>query len=127
MDTNWLDEIFQDGSISNVDVSASGGEGKVQYMISGANFAQEGLIRPTGLRRTSGRLNLDFLATDKFKFGTSLLYARPKEPLGKRKRYFGSLTTAFSIPPIFQFTTRTVHTTGHLGEPVAVANETTIP
>jgi len=126
LDTNWLDEIFQSGSISNIDVSASGGEGKIQYMVSGSNFSQEGLIRPSKFERTSGRLNLDFLATDKLKFGTSMMYSsttRNRSANGNDIQ--GSLTTAFFYPtniPIYN--TDGTYNKPLWENPVAVANET---
>lgn len=126
MDTNWLDEIFQSGSISNIDVSASGGEGKIQYMVSGSNFSQEGLIRPSKFERTSGRLNLDFLATDKLKFGTSVMYStttRNRSANGNDIQ--GSLTTAFFYPtniPIYN--ADGTYNKPLWENPVAVANET---
>ncbi|MEP2667492.1 MAG: TonB-dependent receptor [Cyclobacteriaceae bacterium] len=126
MDTNWLDEIFQSGSISNIDVSASGGEGKIQYMVSGSNFSQEGLIRPSKFERTSGRLNLDFLATDKLKFGTSMMYStttRNRSANGNDIQ--GSLTTAFFYPtniPIYN--ADGTYNKPLWENPVAVANET---
>ncbi|MFZ1807967.1 MAG: TonB-dependent receptor [Cyclobacteriaceae bacterium] len=126
MDTNWLDEIFQNGSISNIDVSASGGEGKIQYMVSGSNFSQEGLIRPSKFERTSGRLNLDFLATDKLKFGTSMMYSTTtRNRSANGNDISGSLTTAFFYPsdiPIYN--TDGTYNKPIWENPVAVANET---
>ncbi|HNP06951.1 MAG TPA: TonB-dependent receptor [Cyclobacteriaceae bacterium] len=126
MDTNWLDEIFQNGSISNIDVSASGGEGKIQYMVSGSNFSQEGLIRPAKFERTSGRLNLDFLATDKLKFGTSMMYSTTtRNRSANGNDISGSLTTAFFYPsdiPIYN--PDGTYNKPIWENPVAVANET---
>lgn len=126
MDTNWMDQIFQNGSIHNIDVSASGGEGKIQYMVSGSNFAQEGLIRPSKFERTSGRLNLDFLATDKLKFGTSMMYSSTtRNRSANGNNISGSLTTAFFYPsdiPIYN--PDGTYNRPIWENPVAVANET---
>ncbi|MBD0259102.1 MAG: SusC/RagA family TonB-linked outer membrane protein [Cytophagales bacterium] len=99
-DTNWLDEIFrQNAPIRNVDLSVRGGTDKIRYFASGSRFTQEGLVRPTAFGRTSGRLNLDFNATDKLRIGTSLTYA-----VARRNRVTngnditGALTTAFFYP-----------------------------
>lgn len=76
IDTRWNDLVLnEDAPIRNVDVSLSGGGEKVKYFISGNNFMQEGLIRNTRYNRNTGRVNLDFDATDDLKMGTSVLYS----------------------------------------------------
>src|SRR5690606_22595911 len=74
--TNWGDLVFRDAPISNMDVSVSGGDPKVQYLVSASSFQQEGIVAPSAFDRKTGRLNLDILATDKLKLGTSMLYSR---------------------------------------------------
>lgn len=126
LDNNWLDQIFQNGSISNVDVSATGGEGRIRYMVSGNHFTQEGLIRPAKFSRTTGRVNLDFSATDKLKFGTSIFYAQSgRNRSANGNDISGSLTTAFFYPT----DQPTYNPDGTYNKPiwenpVAVANET---
>jgi TonB-linked SusC/RagA family outer membrane protein len=99
-DTNWLDEIFrQQAPIRNIDLSVRGGSPKIRYFASGSRFAQEGLIKPTAFGRTSGRLNLDFNATDRLKIGTSLTYAATRRNRATNGNDItGALTTAFFYP-----------------------------
>ncbi len=98
--TNWLDEIFrQHAPIRNIDLSIRGGGPRIRYYLSGSRFAQEGLIKPTAFGRTSGRLNLDFDATDKLKIGTSLTYAvTGRNRATNGNDITGALTTAFFYP-----------------------------
>jgi TonB-linked SusC/RagA family outer membrane protein len=100
VDTDWLAEIFRNNApIRNVDLSVRGGNEKIRYFVSGSNFAQDGLIKPTAFGRTSGRINLDFYATDKIKVGTSLTYtATRRNRATNGNDITGALTTAFFYP-----------------------------
>lgn len=66
--TNWQDEIFQTAPISNLSVSFQGGSENVKYLATFGQFDQEGIIKGSGFKRTSGRLNLDFNASKKLSF-----------------------------------------------------------
>lgn len=99
IDTNWFDEIFQQGTIRSLDASVAGGDEKIKYFVSANNFYQEGLIKPSNFERNSGRLNLDFMVTPRLKIGTSTTYS-----VNTRNRALngnaieGSLSTAFFYP-----------------------------
>ncbi|MFC0262314.1 SusC/RagA family TonB-linked outer membrane protein [Fontibacter flavus] len=74
--TNYADFVFRDAPISNVDVSVTGGNDQVRYLVSASDFRQDGIIAPTAFGRKTGRLNLDAFVSDKLKIGTSILYSR---------------------------------------------------
>lgn len=74
--TNYADFVFRDAPISNVDVSVTGGNDQVRYLVSASDFRQDGIIAPTAFGRKTGRLNLDAFVSDKLKIGTSVLYSR---------------------------------------------------
>ncbi|WP_153796354.1 SusC/RagA family TonB-linked outer membrane protein [Foetidibacter luteolus] len=76
--TNWADLIFRTGALRNVDLSISGGNEKVKYMVSGNNMLQEGILKKSDFVRSTGRVNLDFTPIEKLKIGTSLLYSYNK-------------------------------------------------
>jgi len=98
--TNWNNLIFQSAPIRNYDVSVSGGDTKIRYLVSLNNFKQEGIIRPSDFGRTTARINLDFAVTDKVKVGTSLLLARSIRNRGQNdNNIYGSLGAAFFNPP----------------------------
>ena len=42
--TDWLKELFVLGRSQNLQISASGGSDKVQYLISGGYYSQDGIV-----------------------------------------------------------------------------------
>ncbi|MBS1565027.1 MAG: SusC/RagA family TonB-linked outer membrane protein, partial [Bacteroidetes bacterium] len=74
--TNWQDAILRTAPISNYEVSIRGGENKLRFALSGGYFDQQGILIQSGYKRGSVRLNLDYDATDKLKFGANLSISR---------------------------------------------------
>ena len=66
----WEDAIFRHGITQQHILSASGGNDRTRFFISGSIFNQEGLVKTTKLRRYTGRVNLDHTAGG-FKIGIS--------------------------------------------------------
>lgn len=57
--TNWQDLFYQTGKIQNADLSLSGGgTGGTTYRFSAGYYDEEGIIKATGFKRYSTRLNL---------------------------------------------------------------------
>ena len=71
INTNWQDEITQTGITNNHQLSASGGNDKTSFFVSGALFNQSGTIQKTGLKRYSGRMNITHSANQNLKFGVN--------------------------------------------------------
>ncbi len=71
-DTDWRDEAFQTGLTKSIDLSARGGSEKTSFFVSGGYFDQEGILLRTGLKRYSGRANIDHQMSDKISFGVNL-------------------------------------------------------
>jgi len=61
--TDWLDLTLRDGSIDNHNVTISGGSEKLTYYFSGGYFDQNGTVRNSGMKRYTGRTNLNFFLT----------------------------------------------------------------
>jgi len=76
--TNWMNPIMQQGSMYNIDASISGGNERVKYLVSASNFNQEGIMKPVMFNRKSFRTNIDFSASEKLKFGTSIFYSNSR-------------------------------------------------
>ena len=74
--TNWQDEIFRDARISNYSAAVSGGDAKTRFLLSGTFFDQDGIIKGSGFKRGSGRLNIDHNISDRVKVGTNLTVSR---------------------------------------------------
>jgi TonB-linked SusC/RagA family outer membrane protein len=71
-DTNWQDLIFRSGIFQNYALSASGGNDKVSYLLSGNYIDQEGIVIGEGQKKYSARAKIDFKASDKFTIGINL-------------------------------------------------------
>lgn len=74
--TNWQDALFQQAPISSYDLSIRGGEHKLQFALSGGYLNQDGIIINSGYKRGTGRINLDYEASSKLKFGTNIALTR---------------------------------------------------
>ncbi|EIM78685.1 TonB-dependent receptor plug [Nitritalea halalkaliphila LW7] len=74
--TNYGELVFRDAPIRNFDVSVSGGNDQIRYLVSANDFDQQGIIAPSDFSRRTGRLNLDAFVSDRIKVGTSILYSR---------------------------------------------------
>ncbi len=71
--TDWVrDEAFRTGITQSHDLSASGGNDKTTFFVSGSYFQQEGILVGSDFTRYTGRLNLNQKVNDKFTFGTQL-------------------------------------------------------
>jgi len=70
--TNWQDLLYKNAPVRNYQLSIQGGTDKSKYYISGAYFDQDGIIRNSGFKRYSAKINFDQQVTDQFKIGTSL-------------------------------------------------------
>ena len=58
-DTDWLDEMTQNGFTMEHLVSLNGGNEKTKFFVSGSYLQQDGILVGSGLQRFSGRINLD--------------------------------------------------------------------
>ncbi len=74
--TNWEDLAFQDANVGSVDVSASGGNERTRYYVSGSYNSQDGILFGNNFDRISGRINLDQQLSNRFKMGLNLSVAR---------------------------------------------------
>ncbi len=59
VDTNWEDVFFQTGRTYSHALSLSGATDKTNYFLSGSIFDQSGTVRNTGLKRYTGRVNVE--------------------------------------------------------------------
>lgn len=94
---NKLDEIlFKKGKTQQHQLSVSGGNEKTRFYISGSIFDQEGIVISTGLKRYTGRINLENSFSD-FKVGINATYGYSKVT-GTREndQYIGSPLNAIN-------------------------------
>ena len=72
---DWDDVLFKKGNHQQYEASLSGGTDKFKYYSSIAYLKQEGITQRSGLERLTGRLNVEYKATDKFMMGANVLFS----------------------------------------------------
>ena len=72
--TNWLKELFTTGVSNNIQVSASGGTDKVQFLLSAGYYGQNGIIVDDNdqFKRFTFRTNVNASLTDRLNVGTNI-------------------------------------------------------
>ncbi|WP_164849984.1 SusC/RagA family TonB-linked outer membrane protein [Mucilaginibacter limnophilus] len=70
--TNWWKETVKSALVQSYNVGINGGTDNARYNLSAAYFDQEGIIKPSGFKRISVRLNTDFKLNKRVKVGENL-------------------------------------------------------
>lgn len=78
VNTDWQDAVLRTAPISNTQLSMSGGGNRFKYLVSGSFFSQDGIVIGSAYDRASGRVNLDFQASDRLSITTSLSLSQEK-------------------------------------------------
>ena len=75
--TNWQEEVYRNGApMTSHTLSASGGNEKAQYFVSGNYFNQDGIFRGSNLERYQLRMNGDYRLNKMLKVGNSVTISR---------------------------------------------------
>ena len=69
---NYLDEIFRTALLNVHELSVSGGKDKIDYLASASYYNQEGIIKNSDYEKFSGRINVNYKATNWLKLGLNL-------------------------------------------------------
>ncbi|HEY4207436.1 MAG TPA: TonB-dependent receptor, partial [Puia sp.] len=80
--TNWVDVMFDQGSVTNHNLSISSGTEKTNLYLSMDYQYEKGIMQATDARKYSLRLNLDHKVSDKIKVGANIAasYNKIEEP-----------------------------------------------
>ena len=101
--TNWLDELFELGHSQNLQLTASGGGEKVQYLMSAAYYKQDGIVvyNNDQYQRFNYRANINADLTDRFSIGTNLqLSYAIQDKLSSKGDAPGIIRHALIRPPV---------------------------
>ncbi|MBC8016986.1 MAG: SusC/RagA family TonB-linked outer membrane protein, partial [Verrucomicrobia bacterium] len=101
--TNWLDELFTSGKSQNLQLTASGGSDRIQYLMSGGLNKQDGIIIYANDRyqRFNFRTNINAGLSDRFNIGTNLLLSYAKQDkLSSKGDTPGIIRHALIRPPV---------------------------
>lgn len=74
--TDWQDEYFRQGSMTQTDVAVSGGNDVSRFYASGGFFDQTGIAPTVGYRRYNFRINSEHKISNTFSFGENLYIAQ---------------------------------------------------
>jgi TonB-dependent starch-binding outer membrane protein SusC len=99
--TNWLDQVLRRGGFQQATLSVGGGAKNLTIYGSGSYRKEDGIIIGQGLRRLSGRVNVEYSPVKMLKFGANVsLNSIDNEmvPLGNSYQY--GLTSALPAYPI---------------------------
>lgn len=123
---NYLDEIFRAAPMNSYELSASGGDEKTQFFMSGNYFDQTGIILGTDFQRLNGRMNLDHQLNRNLKIGGSLgtSYSLNNRVEGDRSLH-GVLPNSISRPPVYPIYNEdgTYNQDGFFANPIAIGKE----
>lgn len=72
--TDWQNEVFENGVSSNYQLSMSGRNNGTSYYLSGGYTKQEGAVRSGEMERYNFKINFSQEVTDWLKLGTNLTY-----------------------------------------------------
>ena len=77
--TNWQNEIFQNASMHNHQVTVSGGNDAGQYLVSGGYLSQDGIAVGSDFERFSARVNADTKIGKWLQIGVQSSFAHTKK------------------------------------------------
>ena len=72
IDTDWQGAVLRTAPVSDLNLGVNGGNDRITYMLSGSYFDQIGTVIGSSYNRGNGRLNVDFTATNRLSFRSSL-------------------------------------------------------
>lgn len=101
--TDWLNELFTTGISRNVQVTASGGNGKVQYLLSGGYYYMDGIVTDNNdaYRRVNFRNNITAQLTDRITVGTNIQISfQSQDKLSSAGDAPGVIRHALIRPPV---------------------------
>jgi TonB-linked SusC/RagA family outer membrane protein len=73
---DWQSAVFRHAPVGDAQLSMSGGTDRMKYYLSGGNFAQRGIVIGSDYKRQTGRVNVDFDATNRLLLRASIGLAR---------------------------------------------------
>jgi TonB-dependent SusC/RagA subfamily outer membrane receptor len=73
--TDWQDEYFRQGSMTQTNIGVSGGNDVSRFYASGSFFDQTGVAPTVGFRRYNFRINSEHTISKTFSFGENLYIA----------------------------------------------------
>lgn len=101
-DIDWLHMVTRSGTQQQYNISASGGDEKTKFYISGGYFKQEASTIASDLTRYSTVINIDHTANKKLNFSIRLAptYSKEDAVLSNGSQFANPVLTAFFLRPM---------------------------
>jgi TonB-linked SusC/RagA family outer membrane protein len=106
-DTDWQDEVFRSGALNNLQLTmrgATAAANTTRYSLSGGYFNQDGIVVGSGIRRLSGRVNLNQAIGERVEIGGSLTanqaMSKATPTAGQQNANAGAVSAAIQYVPI---------------------------
>lgn len=106
-DTDWQDEIFQRGFLSNNNVSITGASDKNRFYLGVGYTSEQGNIKNEKFSKVTVNLNSDYNVTNFLRFGFQVNGSRTLPPDSKG---VGAAIKAAPISPVYDATGEWLHT-----------------
>ena len=72
VNTDWIDQTTQRGTLNETNLSARGGNEKTRFFLSGVYRDEKGVLVGNKFQRVGGRVNIDNKASDKLDLGVQI-------------------------------------------------------
>ncbi|GEP94244.1 SusC/RagA family TonB-linked outer membrane protein [Chitinophaga cymbidii] len=72
VNVDWQQQLYQNASVQSHDLSFSGGKDNTKFYASLGYFNQEGVVKNSGVKRYTARMNLENSVAKKYAFGFNL-------------------------------------------------------
>ncbi len=79
--TNWADQVYQQGMFHSSNISVNGGDEKALYNLSVGYTGNEGVVNTTALNRLQSRFNADIALTDQIDLAVNVGYTNTDRTL----------------------------------------------
>ncbi len=79
--TNWANEVFQNGSTNSYKINAMGGDDKAMYYFSIGLTNNSGVVKTTDMQRINSRFNADLNLLKNLKMGINIGFTRIERKL----------------------------------------------
>ena len=99
--TDWQDVLFRTANTHNVQLSASGGTEKTQFMFSAGYLDSEGVVESTFYERLNLRSNINHRITNQLSMGVNISYARTTSQMFGANGKSDAVSMALQSDPLF--------------------------
>ena len=95
--TNWQNQVLQTAPQQTYNLSASGGDDRTRYLLSGSYFDQSGIVIGSNFTRASARVNLERNVASRLQLGTNFTLSNTRNNIRPSDNGLGSSTVMSAL------------------------------